>query len=94
MDNLKVDGLAKDFYAELSHLTREYIENTYFIRTLEMTTGEIAENKNLIQIDEVQLKLWIDFLQKADKVKYAKELYTIEKMKRDMEKIFEWINKI
>ena len=94
LNNLKVDGLAKDFYAELSHLTREYIENTYFIRTLEMTTGEIAENKNLIQIDEVQLKLWIDFLQKADKVKYAKELYTVEKMKRDMEKIFEWINKI
>ena len=59
-----------------------------------MTTGEIAENKNLIKIDEIQLEFWINFLQKADKVKYAKELYTVEKMNSDMEKIFTWINKI
>ena len=94
LNNLKVDGLTKDFYAELSHITREYIEDTYFIRTLEMTTGEIAENKKLIQIDEIQLEFWINFLQKADKVKYAKELYTVEKMNSDMEKIFTWIKKI
>ena len=94
LNSLKIDGLTKDFYADLSHITREYIENTHFIRTLEMTTGEIANNKHLIKIDEIQLELWIDFLQKADKVKYAKELFTVEKMNSDMEKILNWINKI
>lgn len=94
LNSLKINGLTKDFYAELSHITREYIENTHFIRTLEMTTDEIADNRHLIQIDENQLELWIDFLQKADKVKYAKELFAVEKMNSDMEKILNWINKI
>ena len=94
LNSLKIDGLTKDFYAELSHITREYIENTHFIRTLEMTTDEISNNRHLIQIDEIQLELWIDFLKKADKVKYAKELFTVEKMNSDMEKILNWINKI
>lgn len=94
LNSLQINGLTKDFYAELSHITREYIENTHFIRTLEMTTDEIADNRHLIQIDENQLELWIDFLQKADKVKYAKELFAVEKMNSDMEKILNWINKI
>ena len=94
LNSLQINGLTKDFYAELSHITREYIENTHFIRTLEMTTDEIANNRHLIQIDEIQLELWIDFLQKADKVKYAKELFAVEKMNSDMEKILNWINKI
>ena len=94
LNSLKINGLTNDFYAELSHITREYIENTHFIRTLEMTTDEIADNRHLIQIDENQLELWIDFLQKADKVKYAKELFAVEKMNSDMEKILNWINKI
>jgi hypothetical protein len=94
LNSLQINGLTKDFYAELSHITREYIENTHFIRTLEMTTHEIANNRHLIQIDENQLELWIDFLQKADKVKYAKELFSVEKMNSDMEKILNWINKI
>ena len=59
-----------------------------------MTTDEIADNRHLIQIDENQLELWIDLLQKADKVKYAKELFAVEKMNSDMEKILNWINKI
>lgn len=94
LKNLKVDGLTKDFYADLSHITREYIEDTYFIRTLEMTTSEISENKDLIHIDEIQLEFWINFLQEADKVKYAKELYSVEKMNSDMKSILSWINEI
>jgi hypothetical protein len=94
LNNLNADGLTKDFYADLSHITRQYIEDTYFIRTLEMTTGEISENKDLIHIDEIQLEFWINFLQEADKVKYAKELYSVEKMNSDMKSILSWINEI
>ena len=59
-----------------------------------MTTGEISENKDLIHIDEIQLEFWINFLQEADKVKYAKELYSVEKMNSDMKSILSWINEI
>ena len=41
----------KDFYTELSHISREYIEAKYFIRTLEMTTNEIKESRLLFPIE-------------------------------------------
>ena len=50
LDNLDQSGLLekgeiKEFYAQLSLIMREYTENSLYIRTLEMTTEEIRENR-------------------------------------------------
>ena len=62
----------KDYYFQLSHIIREFLEYKFFIRTLEMTTQEIISSKEIFPInDDVFLDL-VQFLSEADKVKYAR----------------------
>ena len=51
LSNLNEKGFAKEFYTELSHITREFVEYTTYIRALEMTTEEIIQNKELFLFD-------------------------------------------
>jgi hypothetical protein len=66
-------GNFKAYYAELSECAREYLENRFGIRALEMTTEEFltmaASSRQLRTEDQVIL---IAFLQAADLVKFAK----------------------
>ena len=65
-------GEIKKFYVELSYILREYVENSVYIKTLEMTTEEIKLYKSEIPFDHDQLGIWMDILQRADLSKYAK----------------------
>ena len=85
-------GFSKDFYTELSHITREYIEYSSYIRTLEMTTEEIISNRNLFSIDENLFTDWITLLKKADLVKYAKESINHSEMENDKNTAINIIN--
>ena len=85
-------GFSKDFYTELSHITREYIEYSSYIRTLEMTTEEIISNRNLFSIDENLFTDWITLLKKADLVKYAKESINHSEMENDKNDAINIIN--
>lgn len=87
-------GTSKDYYAELSHISREYVERKYFIRTLEMTTGEIIDNQDLFPWDSQQFSNWSEFLKEADLVKYARDIPTSEKMTLDKEKVVSLIEHI
>ena len=65
-------GEIKKFYVELSYILREYVENSVYIKTLEMTTEEIKLYRSEIPFDHDQLGIWMDILQRADLCKYAK----------------------
>ena len=65
-------GEIKEFYVQLSYILREYVENSVYIKILEMTTEEIKKYRSVIPFDRDQLSIWIDILQRADLSKYAK----------------------
>jgi len=65
-------GEIKEFYVQLSYILREYVENSVYIKTLEMTTEEIKQYRSEIPFDRDQLSIWMDILQRADLSKYAK----------------------
>jgi hypothetical protein len=92
--DLDLNGLSKEYYADLSHISREYIETKYFIRALEMTTEEIQEFRPLFPLDDEQFSEWHQFLSEADMVKYARDIPTPDKMNSDMEKISSLISQI
>ena len=94
LKELDVSGLSKKYYADLSHISREYMETKYFIRVLEMTTEEIHGFRSLFPMDESQFSQWVQFLNEADMVKYAREIPNLEKMSVDKEKISSLIHQL
>lgn len=93
LENLKSNGLVKDFYTELSHLSRQYVEDMYFLRTLEMTTIQIKDNRRLFDFNDEDFLFWVSFLDKADSVKYSKNIFSIQEMENDKKDITAWIEK-
>ena len=89
---LNKKGFSKQFYSELSHITREYIEYSTYIRTLEMTTEEIIGNRELFHCDDDSFSQWTDLLSKADLVKYAKQSIEPYEMDIDKDKVINLIN--
>ena len=76
---LDSSGFSKEFYAKLSHISRELIETKYFIRTLEMSTEEIKTHRELFPLDDMQFTELVQFLNEADLIKYAREIPSPEK---------------
>ena len=77
------NGFSKEFYIQISHITREFVEKFCFIRTLEMTTNEIKLNKNIFLANQNIFSKWIDLLEKADLIKFAKNEATVSEMEKD-----------
>ena len=93
LEELNINGFAKDYYAELSHISREYVEYSTFIRALEMTTEEIDENRNLFPINDKMFADWVKSLSIADLVKYAREIPDSTQMELDHKKIISFIER-
>ena len=93
LEELNINGFAKDYYAELSHISREYVEYSTFIRALEMTTEEIDENRNLFPINDKMFEDWVKSLSIADLVKYAREIPDSTQMELDHQKIISFIER-
>ncbi len=67
------DGEYKLFYHRLSEIAREYMENRFQIRALEMTTEEFLISLAKMDILNLTQKTAVtDFLQYSDLVKFAK----------------------
>lgn len=94
LQELDQNSVTKEYYAALSHISREYIETKYFIRALEMTTEEIHQFRNLFPMDDDQFKNWTQFLSEADMVKFAKEIPSPAKKVVDKNKISAMISVI
>ena len=87
LKELNINGFAKEYYAELSHISREYVEYSTFIRALEMTTKEINDNRNLFPINDKMFADWVKTLLIADLVKYARAIPDSTQMDLDHQKI-------
>jgi len=81
--HLDTNGFSKEFYSELSHITRQFVEKSCYIRALEMTTEEINENENIFNMNDDIFSEWINLLQKADVIKFAKKSTPISEMEND-----------
>ncbi|NQV17660.1 MAG: hypothetical protein HQ534_03870 [Armatimonadetes bacterium] len=90
LNNLKKRELLKTgefliFYFHLSYITRFFIERYYQINAVEMTTSEIREK---LQLDNFKEKSKImNFLNFADKVKFAKFIPTLKESGNS----FDWL---
>jgi hypothetical protein len=78
-------GEIKPYQSELTHIIREYIENRYAIRALEMTTYEILDAVSN-EVDQNKLR---NILQIADMVKFAKADPPVDIHARFMDQAFE-----
>ena len=87
-------GFSKHFYIEISYVLRQYLENTKYIRALEMTTEEISQVRHLFLIDDVYFDDCINLLFKAELVKYAKKTIDAAEMKIDKDRAISFINNL
>ena len=81
--HLDANGFSKEFYSELSHITRQFVEKSFYIRALEMTTEEINENENIFEMNDDIFSEWVNLLQKADLIKFAKKSTPMSEMEDD-----------
>ena len=88
------NGFSKEFYIEISYITREFVEKSSFIRALEMTTDEIKLNHNIFLVNKNIFSDWIVLLEKADLIKYAKQPASISEMEKDKKKALDIIENI
>ena len=88
------NGFSKEFYIEISYITREFVEKSSFVRALEMTTDEIKFNHDIFLVNKNIFSDWIVLLEKADLIKYAKQPATISEMEKDKKKALDIIENI
>jgi hypothetical protein len=88
LGKLNVDNASKEsvklIYFELSQIIREYLEYEYFFRILEMTTEEIRKVLPRFAVDEEWEASLMEFLERADRVKFAKDLPEVSTIQLDL----------
>ena len=94
LDELKalLDKSDKDFYIHLTHVIREFLENKWYFRALEMTTGDLELRHSLISSSNSEFIYLINMLKKADLVKFAKNLVDSMERKKDVEWVRNFIH--
>lgn len=65
-------GRIKRFYSEISEIIRIYIEGRFFITALELTTYELMERLDSIQLTDDIYAVVDKFLNRCDLIKFAK----------------------
>ncbi len=78
----------KSFYVQLSFLIREFLENQFYVRALEMTTNEIRGFKINYNLSKSNFETLINLLDRADLAKFAKYGFST----KDREADYQWIN--
>jgi hypothetical protein len=78
----------KIFYSELSECIREYMENRYSIRALEMTTEEFLMRLTTgVYLNPEQQSLLKNFMQQSDLVKFANHSPSIQEAEKALYQI-------
>ena len=89
LDNIKV---MKDFYSEISNISKEFFETKYYLLVLEMTTEEIEKNRHFFPMDDLTFSKWLALLHQADLVMYANDIVSKERITKDRIKLNEIID--
>ena len=82
----------KEYYSEISEIIRDYMERRFFIRALEMTTQEINDSFDYIDIDTKILRNFRSLLEKSDMVKFAKFLPPLNDLPSDWESAYRCVD--
>ena len=82
-----IDHDNKNFYVQSSNILREFIENHYYLRALEMTTEEIKSYDKYVDLSTNNFNELIQLFTRADLAKFAK--YNFSKIDRKND--FDWI---
>lgn len=72
----------KDYYTDLTDIAREYLEGQFQIDAVEMTTDEIMQEVNELNLNSLTKSKLYDTLTTADFVKFAKANPTAEQNKQ------------
>lgn len=75
----------KKFYLHLSFLMREFIENQFYIRALEMTTNEIKSFENDFGIATTDFKGMMNILNRSDLAKFARYNFSLSDRQADLD---------
>ncbi len=85
LDAIQQAGHApREFYFQLSHVFRAYIENGLGLRALEKTTEELAPSLDKLPLDKVLIQEAKSFLKRSDPVKYAGMSMDEKAMQKDL----------
>ena len=89
LNSLKGYGLSsykekKKFYTELSFIVREFIENQFFLKALEMTTEEILWLKDIVPAESELFNQVLEVLKRSDLSKFAKFEQTQTQCQEDL----------
>jgi len=92
--DLPSKGLQKDFYVELTQVVRRYIERQHGVRAPNLTTEEFFETtRKTDSFPKSTLDLLIDFLRRADMVKFAGVESTPPMVRAAIESARSYLNK-
>ena len=75
----------KDIYVRISVIIRNFMENYYYVKALEMTTKEIKDSKSIFNLNEESFTELLTILKFSDMVKYAKKKKDLDFIKKDLD---------
>lgn len=87
LNNLKESHLSdlRENYFTLTHILREFLESIFFVRTLEMTTGEIISHRHLLnRINDNDFSAIKELLSMADQIKFARQESDLVQWEKDI----------
>jgi hypothetical protein len=84
-------GEVKEYYVRLSHILRAYVEHSFFIKALEMTTEEIRAHRELFPFSDGTWEEWLTVLTRADVTKYARHVPSPELQRQDLDWAFRFV---
>lgn len=93
LKRLYENGKVKEYFSEISDILRQYLDNRYNIRALEMTTDEIfMEIKEKAIINDESFSLLEYILKYSDLVKFAKYIPDSFVSNKCLKDSFEFVN--
>lgn len=93
-ESLAADGRHKEYYLELTEITRDYLGRMFKADVLEMTTEQFLEAFEEINLPENSFERLAGFYRHADQVKFARFRPSIERSRQDFDLAHDVIEKI
>ena len=90
--NKLISGDNKTFYSQSSFIIREFLENKFYVRALEMTTSEISEFESDYELNKDNFINLMNLLNRADLAKFAKFEFTGQDRQDDYQFMLNFIS--
>ena len=74
---------AENYYLTLTNIYKQFLKSEYFIVSTEMTSSQLYQFMETLNLDKKELKIFYSLIKRADTIKYAKQLPKIEDIDQD-----------